>query len=135
MTTWVKILTAKSSAANSDPGTLLRHHFKSLGVGYINFSIRDYTPTQIRNLNLNVAIMSVPSIIYPFPNPLPANYPQFIFGFTFATGIIISCHMLGVDPLKDHITILATLCLCMSKNFWAMIYDTIYANPDLEDDL
>ena len=61
-------------------------------------------------------------------------YPQLVLGFPFSWEILMSCAALGVDALSEE-AIIPTLCLLVANIMWTMIYDTIYAHQDLEDDI
>ncbi|KAL9129613.1 MAG: hypothetical protein Q9217_001969 [Psora testacea] len=70
---------------------------------------------------------------YPFMKRI-TYYPQFVLGFPFAWEILMSCAALNVDPLREHL-IIPTMCLIAANICWTMIYDTIYAHQDLQDDV
>lgn len=60
-------------------------------------------------------------------------YPQVVLGFPFAWAIFITLGALEVDPLnRTHL--LATIALFTANVLWTIIYDTIYAHQDVEDD-
>ena len=62
------------------------------------------------------------------------HYPQFVLGFPFAWAILMSCAALDVDPISnDHI--LPTMSLLAANILWTMIYDTVYAHQDVQDDI
>ncbi|KAH8666741.1 UbiA prenyltransferase family-domain-containing protein [Xylariales sp. PMI_506] len=82
----------------------------------------------------DVLAMSALYILYPFGKRF-TNYPQFILGFPFASGIVMACHVMGVQPFATRVATEATACLCISVILWTMTYDTIYAHQDLKDDL
>lgn len=89
-----------------------------------------------RQCNEYAVAMGTLYVIYPFCKRF-TNYPQAILGVPLALAIIISAYSLGtVDPIRGNSDITkATICLCVAEVFWTMIYDTIYAHQDLQDDI
>lgn len=87
-----------------------------------------------------------PSIIgwiyYPWAKK-HTNFPQFVLGFCLAWGIIMGSLAMEVDPFayvmmgssKGPRAELSTICLFAASILWTMIYDTVYAHQDLEDDI
>lgn len=73
--------------------------------------------------------------IYPFGKRF-TDYPQAILGFPFAFGIVLACHSIQVDPFATRPAGLlwSTTALMIANVLWTMIYDTIYAHQDREDD-
>jgi len=67
-------------------------------------------------------------ILYPFTKRF-TYYPQFFLGISFNFGILMSS-----TAILGKITLPALL-LFISAIFWTLIYDTIYAYQDLEDDM
>ncbi|GAM90423.1 hypothetical protein ANO11243_084660 [Dothideomycetidae sp. 11243] len=86
-----------------------------------------------RSCHGDAAIMTLLFFVYPFGKRF-TFYPQLILGFPFATAILIASHALDVDPWTAEL-LTPTACLCLSMVVWTMIYDTIYAHQDLEDDI
>ncbi|PYI03352.1 UbiA prenyltransferase [Aspergillus sclerotiicarbonarius CBS 121057] len=106
-------------------------------------------------LALQLAIMG--ALLYPLPRPCAAyaaamsamyalypfgkrftHYPQAILGVPFALAIVLSAYSLpsgAGDPLRDINRTAATLALGAAEVLWTMIYDTIYAHQDLQDDV
>ncbi|KAF2834037.1 UbiA-domain-containing protein [Ophiobolus disseminans] len=81
----------------------------------------------------DAAFIVVLFFIYPFGKRF-TNYPQFILGFPFAAATFMACHTLSIDPMSRKM-LLPTSLFCLSNVCWTMIYDTIYAHQDLQDDL
>ncbi|KAJ5772365.1 4-hydroxybenzoate polyprenyl transferase [Penicillium odoratum] len=73
--------------------------------------------------------------LYPFGKRF-TNYPQAILGFPFAFGIVLACHSIHVNPfaLEPKGLLWSTIALVFANVFWTMVYDTIYAHQDREDD-
>ncbi|KAI0126777.1 UbiA family prenyltransferase [Xylariales sp. AK1849] len=91
-------------------------------------------PSASLKCTFDVLGMSALYVLYPFGKRF-TNYPQFILGFPFAGGVIMACHVLGVEPFSSGSRASATISLCLAIVIWTMIYDTIYAHQDLRDDL
>ncbi|RAH39939.1 4-hydroxybenzoate octaprenyltransferase [Aspergillus brunneoviolaceus CBS 621.78] len=81
--------------------------------------------------------------LYPFCKRF-THYPQAILGVPLALAIVLSAYSLvGAgddarregDPFRDRPTTAATLALALAEILWTMIYDTVYAHQDLQDDL
>lgn len=58
------------------------------------------------------------------------NYPQLVLGLVFNSGVIISA--LTID---SGVPLALILPIYLSGVSWTMVYDTIYAYQDIEDDL
>ncbi|CRG89607.1 hypothetical protein PISL3812_06646 [Talaromyces islandicus] len=71
--------------------------------------------------------------LYPFGKRF-TYYPQLILGFPFAGAIIMASHSLYTNPFSSH-NIIPTFCLVFANICWTMVYDTIYAHQDIEDDV
>lgn len=73
--------------------------------------------------------------LYPFGKRF-TNYPQAILGFPFAFGIVLACHSIHVNPfaMKPMGSLWSTIALVLANVLWTMVYDTIYAHQDREDD-
>ena len=92
------------------------------------------------------ALYVTPSVIawtyYPWAKR-HTNVPQFILGFCLAWGIMVGSLAMGLQPFAIGVfgsdprprVEYSTLCLFLANIIWAMIYDTIYAHQDLNDDL
>lgn len=59
-------------------------------------------------------------------------YPQVVLGLPFAWAYFTCIGTLGMDPFRDNIQ--STLALFFATIFWTVVYDTIYAHQDIEDD-
>jgi 4-hydroxybenzoate polyprenyltransferase len=72
------------------------------------------------------------------------DFPQLVLGLCLAWGIVMGSLFIGVEPFTlgsfgsdggnggvDG----STLCLFLACVLWTMIYDTIYAHQDVEDDI
>lgn len=75
--------------------------------------------------------------IYPF-SKRHTDYPQVVLGITLSWGTLVGCIFQGVHPigLATHQprAAAALACLCLSYVFWTVMYDTIYAFQDIQDD-
>ncbi len=67
-------------------------------------------------------------ILYPFTKRF-TYYPQLFLGLTFNFGIL-----LAAAAINNEIS-LPIILLYLSSIFWTLIYDTIYAYQDIEDDI
>ncbi|RAL17391.1 4-hydroxybenzoate octaprenyltransferase [Aspergillus homomorphus CBS 101889] len=90
---------------------------------------------------LTAVILSV----YPLGKRV-TDMPQLILGVGFAAAIPYAAAMVGLDPFdldgrgvltQDESHSLATSCLslCVACAIWTVIFDTIYAHQDREDDI
>lgn len=96
--------------------------------------------------SLQNALYAIPSVIawtyYPWAKRHPDN-PQLILGFCLAWGIFMGSQAIGLEPFAIEVlgsgskTRLeySILSLFLASILWTMIYDTIYAHQDLEDNL
>ena len=80
---------------------------------------------------------SVPSIfltaLYPYGKRF-TNYPQVILGAVFSWGVIMAFPAFNLE-LRDSVDVgIAAGCLFLSCVAWTVLYDTIYAAQDVEDD-
>ena len=75
-------------------------------------------------------------MVYPFCKRI-TNFPQVVLGFSLGLGQSVGMASLGLDPLSQGSpkTRWTMACLYLSNVVNAMIYDTVYAHQDLEDDL
>ena len=92
------------------------------------------------------ALFALPSIIiwtyYPWAK-VHTNFPQLVLGICLAWGIIMGSLAIGMEPFavetaRDGVRVrldYSTLCLFSAGVLWTMIYDTVYAHQDLEDDI
>ena len=84
------------------------------------------------------ALFALPAIIgagiYPFAKRV-TYYPQVVLGLVLAWGIVMGEVAMGLNPI-DSIEITASIgCLFLACAMWTVIYDTIYAHQDLDDDI
>ena len=80
---------------------------------------------------------SVPPVILIALYPLGkrcTNYPQVILSFTWAYGFVIGFPAVGINPLKDERILPVVACLYGSGMAWTIMYDTVYAHQDIQDD-
>lgn len=95
---------------------------------------------------LQSALYAMPSIIawiyYPWAKR-HTNFPQLVLGFCLSWGIVMGSLAIGLKPFtvgtlssgsKPYMEY-SVLYLFLAGTVWTMIYDTIYAHQDLEDDL
>ena len=79
------------------------------------------------------ALYTVPTILgtiyYPYAKR-QTPFPQLILGFCLAWGATVGIAAMGVDPLANCVG----PCLIAACMMWTVIYDTIYACLDVEDD-
>ncbi|KAF2236999.1 4-hydroxybenzoate polyprenyl transferase, partial [Viridothelium virens] len=98
----------------------------------------------LASMPANVSLYAAPNVallgFYPFAKRI-TNYPQVILGFPVAWGIFMGSAALGFDPIVTWIAEgnlhgigAAFGCLYASNLVWTIIYDTIYAHQDVEDD-
>ncbi|PYH44097.1 4-hydroxybenzoate octaprenyltransferase [Aspergillus saccharolyticus JOP 1030-1] len=93
--------------------------------------------------SLTTIILSV----YPLGKRV-TDMPQLILGVGFAAAIPFSAAMIGLDALPALPTLLdftawsadervgaASLSLCIACAIWTVIFDTVYAHQDREDDI
>ena len=86
----------------------------------------------------SLAPYMIPAIVtchaYPFAKRITSN-AQVVLGIALSMGMIVGCAAAGLDPLSlgtsDGI---AFLCLGGSYVMWTLVYDTVYAFQDIEDD-
>lgn len=72
------------------------------------------------------------------------DFPQVVLGFGLAMPIFMCCSIVGVDLLGlfemssgqhvPHITE-GAICLYLAGVLWTIIYDTVYAHQDINDDI
>ena len=91
-------------------------------------------------------LYALPSIIawtyYPWAKR-HTDFPQFVLGFCLGWGVFMGSLAIDREPfaigvlgrgVKPHVEY-STLCLFLASIIWTMIYDTIYAHQDLQDDV
>lgn len=71
--------------------------------------------------------------IYPFAKRV-TDYLQLLLGFPFAWAIWMASAAVDIDPFLDTRSTVTTSCYLSAIVLWTMIYDTIYAHQDIEDD-
>jgi 4-hydroxybenzoate polyprenyltransferase len=93
------------------------------------------------------------SVFYTIPNVIATayypyakrhtNFPQFVLGFCLSWGILIGSLAMGVRPFSVYFTSwtivvrevsFPPIFLVVACTFWTVIYDTVYAHLDLEQD-
>lgn len=76
------------------------------------------------------------TVLYPFAKYF-TNYPQLILGLVFSWGVPLSfpAFKLSHRQLLDNTTISPAVFLYLICISWVMVYDTIYSNQDVADDL
>ena len=119
----------------------LQGHAFTLAQSFVGIALLAQLPMQC-------AYYAVPVIVllglYPFAKRI-TNYPQVILGFPVAWGMFLASTAVGVDPFAifflvnspspvDHLVLASMACFYMSNIAWTVIYDTIYAFQDVEDD-
>ncbi|KAB8261314.1 UbiA prenyltransferase family-domain-containing protein [Aspergillus pseudonomiae] len=81
------------------------------------------------------ALLAGSMAFYPFCKRV-THFPQLVLGLSLALSQGIGYGSLGVDlRVLDSRTQIALVCLYVSYVVHTMIYDTVYAHQDLEDDL
>jgi 4-hydroxybenzoate polyprenyltransferase len=85
---------------------------------------------------LEVICAGIPSIIlvglYPGMKRI-TNYPQVVLGMAFSWGAMLGFPALGLT-LTDPVVATTAASLFLSNVAWTVLYDTIYAYQDVEDD-
>uniref|UniRef100_A0A914YUB7 4-hydroxybenzoate polyprenyltransferase, mitochondrial n=1 Tax=Panagrolaimus superbus TaxID=310955 RepID=A0A914YUB7_9BILA len=71
----------------------------------------------------------IPTILYPLAKRY-TNWPQIVLGGTFNYGAIM-----GYTAVTNTFVPEAIIPLYLSTIFWTLVYDTIYAHQDKEDDI
>lgn len=81
-------------------------------------------------------VLGLTMLVYPWCKRF-TNYPQVVLGFSLASGQGIGIGVVGWDIQKeqDSWKLLGMGTLYLSAVFNAIIYDTVYAHQDLQDDL
>lgn len=88
-------------------------------------------------------LMTAILFVYPLGKRF-TDFPQAILGLGFALPTFMCCAVLGIDPvLQNHpgcdpttrsSHLAAALFLYVAGALWTMIFDTIYAHQDIQDD-
>ncbi|KAG8631197.1 hypothetical protein KVT40_000337 [Elsinoe batatas] len=110
--------------------TSLEGHGITVVLAGMGWGMLGLWPRECRGVMLVVYLLFM---AYPFGKRF-THYPQLILGFPFAGAIVFACYTVGVDPFAEGRGG-ATGYLCGANVVWTMIYDTIYAHQDLEDDV
>lgn len=66
---------------------------------------------------------------YPLAKRI-TNYPQIVLGIAFNSGIII-----GSLTINPQVNLAIMIPIYLSGISWTLVYDTIYAYQDIEDDI
>lgn len=61
------------------------------------------------------------------------NYPQVVLGTAFSWGALLGFPALGLS-LTDPVVGATAACLYTSNAAWTILYDTVYAHQDIQDD-
>jgi 4-hydroxybenzoate polyprenyltransferase len=94
-----------------------------MGVMFLNLCGGLYVLTQLPVPALIATFSILPvAALYPLAKRY-TNYPQFILGLAFNSGVIIGALTLNPYALNW----LTTLCIYSSGICWTMVYDTVYA--------
>lgn len=89
-------------------------------------------------LPIDCWILAMPKIfllaLYPFAKRF-TDFPQLVLGFEMSSGLFIGAAAMGYDfrTTKQH-TWLALGLFYFAQICWTVIYDTVYAQQDVEDD-
>jgi 4-hydroxybenzoate polyprenyltransferase len=89
-------------------------------------------------LPFDCRLIAVPSIallvLYPFTKRF-TDYPQLILGFQVSNGILLGMAATGLDLRKlESDSWKGTASLYLANVCWTVVYDTVYAQQDVEDD-
>ena len=91
-------------------------------------------------LPLDCIYIAIPSIIllalYPFAKCF-IDYPQVVLGFQMSIGVVMGSAAMGMNPLStlENSRLLTSVGALYASNVtWTVIYDTIYAHQDIQDD-
>lgn len=89
------------------------------------------------NFPMEVIVSAIPSLLvvaaYPGMKRI-THYPQVVLGAAFSWGAMLGFPAMGMS-LLDPTTALTAGCLYASNVAWTVLYDTVYAQQDLKDDL
>ncbi|TGZ84248.1 4-hydroxybenzoate polyprenyl transferase, partial [Ascodesmis nigricans] len=122
-----------------------RTKFRPLARGAISTkSAVVFTGTQLlaglgllANFPTEVFYVAMPSMLVVTAYPAMkryTNYPQVVLGAAFSWGALLGFPAMGVSLLEPTTAVTAG-CLYLSNVAWTVLYDTIYAQQDLKDDL
>lgn len=76
----------------------------------------------------------VGGLIYPLGKRF-THYPQVILGSVFSWGVLLAFPAVNVQVPSSGAPLLSVASLYVASVSWTVLYDTIYALQDLEDDL
>ncbi|PYI13446.1 UbiA prenyltransferase [Aspergillus violaceofuscus CBS 115571] len=118
------------------------HVFLALQLALLGQLFHTLLPKQTPSAAYAAAAMGALYALYPFCKRF-THYPQAILGVPLALAIVLSAYSLvgdddaqsKGDPFRDRPTTAATLALALAEILWTMIYDTVYAHQDLQDDV
>ncbi len=89
---------------------------------------------------MNNSLYSVPGILgwayYPYAK-LHTFWPQAVLGFCLSWGIVMGSLSLGLQPtvFEAGRVDVTTILLFIASTCWTMIYDSVYAFQDIQDDV
>ena len=85
---------------------------------------------------LAAMLLVLTQVLYPFCKCC-TNYLQVVLGFSMALGQLVGAASVGFNAfsLESSKTTIGVVCLYMSNIINTVIYDTVYAHQDLQDDL
>ncbi|CAF3433764.1 hypothetical protein SNK03_004039 [Fusarium graminearum] len=86
-------------------------------------------------LGFETALATIPTILatlyYPFAKR-HTYFAQVVLGFCLTWGVMVGSSSMGVEaPWKQE----SAVSLLLASNLWVILFDTVYAHQDLEDDL
>ncbi|PYI29204.1 hypothetical protein BP00DRAFT_308703, partial [Aspergillus indologenus CBS 114.80] len=118
------------------------HVFLVLQLAVLGRLLHTLLPKHNPSAAYAAAAMGALYALYPFCKRF-THYPQAILGVPLALAIVLSAYSLvgdddaqsKGDPFRDRPTTAATLALALAEILWTMIYDTVYAHQDLQDDV
>ncbi|KAF4964677.1 hypothetical protein FZEAL_10844 [Fusarium zealandicum] len=86
-------------------------------------------------LGFGTALATIPTIIatlyYPFAKR-HTHFAQVVLGFCLTWGVMVGSSAMGVQAPWRHES---SVSLLLASNLWVILFDTVYAHQDLEDDL
>uniref|UniRef100_A0A0D9VSS4 4-hydroxybenzoate geranyltransferase n=1 Tax=Leersia perrieri TaxID=77586 RepID=A0A0D9VSS4_9ORYZ len=103
------------------------------GVGFLGFQLLLGLGILLQLNNYNSRILGASSLLLVFSYPLMKRFtfwPQAFLGLTFNWGAL-----LGWAAMKENLDPAIILPLYTAGICWTLVYDTIYAHQDKEDDL
>ncbi|KAF5027015.1 hypothetical protein F66182_890 [Fusarium sp. NRRL 66182] len=86
-------------------------------------------------LGWDTALATIPTIIatlyYPFAKR-HTHLAQVVLGFCLTWGVMVGSSAMGIDAPWRHES---SVSLLLAANLWVILFDTIYAHQDLQDDV